>query len=94
MNVQTVEPVAEPMAAKTAYQILMRLRDEIRVQLHLGKSEIRDEWDRLEPKWNELKGTMEKVEEASFEAGKDVTTAARLLIEELGEAYGKIRKAI
>lgn len=92
MNVQTAGPVAEATTEK--FQALKQLRDEVWVQLHLGKAELRDEWMRLEPKWGDLKGKMEKIEEASFEAGKDVTAAARLVIEELGEAYEKIRKAI
>lgn len=92
MNVQTVEPAAATATAR--FQMLKQLRDEVWVQLNLGKAELRDEWMRLEPKWSELKGKMEKVEEVSFEAGKDVTAAARLVIEELGEAYEKIRKAI
>lgn len=94
MNVQTVEPSAEPVAVSIAFQTLKQLRDEIWVQLHLGKAELRDEWMRLEPMWEEVKGKVEKVEEASFEAGKDVTAAARLLMQELREAYEKIRQAI
>jgi hypothetical protein len=92
MSVQTVEPAAETATGK--FQALKQLRDEVWVQLYLGKAELRDEWMRLEPKWGELRGKMEKIEEASFEAGKDVTAAAQLVIEELGEAYEKIRKAI
>ena len=44
---------------------LKQQRDEINVQLHLAKAEVRDEWDKLEPKWEEVKGKMATVSEAA-----------------------------
>jgi hypothetical protein len=57
---------------------LRTLRDEIRVQLHLGKLDARGEWERLAPR---LEQTLERAKrdlsEATHEALAEVTEAAR-----------------
>jgi 5'-deoxynucleotidase YfbR-like HD superfamily hydrolase len=35
-------------------QNLKTLRDEIKVQLHLAKAELKDEWEELEPRFEEM----------------------------------------
>ena len=59
---------------------LRTLRDQIRVQLHLGRLDARDEWERLAPI---LESTLERAKaelsKASLEAVADVTEAARRL---------------
>jgi hypothetical protein len=61
--------------------VLQRLRDDIRVQLHLGKLEARGEWERLAPR---LEATLERakndVSEATREALAEVTGAAKRLV--------------
>lgn len=89
MNVQT------QTVERDTFETLARIRDELRLQMQLAKAEIRDEWEaRLEPKWEELKGKMEAFEGASMESGKEVASAVKLLLEELGASYDRIRKAI
>jgi hypothetical protein len=57
---------------------LRTLRDEIRVQLHLGKLDARGEWERLAPR---LEATLERAKsdlsDATRKAVADVTEAAR-----------------
>lgn len=57
---------------------LRALRDEIRVQLHLGRLDARGEWERLAPK---LEATLERAKsdlsEATRKALDDVTEAAK-----------------
>lgn len=89
MNVQT------QTVERDTFDTLARIRDELRLQMHLAKAEIRDEWEvRLEPKWEELNGKMEAFEDASKESGKEVASALKLLLEELGASYDRIRKAV
>jgi uncharacterized coiled-coil DUF342 family protein len=73
---------------------LKQQRDEINVQLHLAKAEVRDEWDKLEPKWEEVKGKMVTVSEAAGQAAESVTAAAGLLADEIKEGYDRIKKAL
>ncbi|MGV7227992.1 MAG: hypothetical protein ACQ9IQ_04955 [Nitrospirales bacterium] len=73
---------------------LKQQRDEINVKLHLAKAEVRDEWDKLEPKWEEVKGKMTTVSEAAGQAAESVTAAAGLLADEIKEGYDRIKKAL
>ncbi len=86
MNPETQEP--------TTLDKLAQRRDELRVQLHLARAEARDEWDQLEDKWHHLHRTLEPVEEASVETLRELAAAARLLMEEIGDGYGRIRDAL
>ena len=73
---------------------LRQTRDELRVQMHLAKADARDEWDKLEGKWEEFQRTMDKVEDAAEDAADDVGDAMSSLGEEIKEGYKKIRDAI
>jgi hypothetical protein len=75
------------------FQDLAQLRDELRLQAHLGKAEMRDELQALEPKWHELRMKLEKAEDATIETGEYVGAATRLLMDELRDGYERIRHA-
>jgi len=78
----------------TGYESLAELRDDLKVRVHLGEMEARDQWQKLEPKWWELQRKVTAVERASAGAVQEITAAAELLIEELFKSYGQIRKAL
>jgi predicted RNA-binding protein len=78
----------------TGYESLAQLRDDLKVRIHLGEMDARDQWQKLEPKWWELQRKVAAVERASASAAKEVTTAGNLLIEELFKGYDQIRKAL
>ena len=42
---------------------LRQARDELRVQMHLAKADARDEWEKLEPKWDEFQEKLDKLED-------------------------------
>ena len=77
----------------TLFQDLAQVRDELRLQAHLGKTEMRDELEALEPKWHELRMKLEKAEDATIETGEYVGAAVRLLMDELRDGYERIRHA-
>jgi hypothetical protein len=85
---------ATPTIPFTDYESLAQLRDDLKVRLHLGEMEARDQWQKLEPKWWELQRKVAAVEKASAGAVQEITTAANLLIEELSKGYDRIRKAL
>jgi predicted nucleic acid-binding Zn-ribbon protein len=70
---------------------LRRERDEIRLKLHLGKAELKEEWEALERKWEHLEGRMAGARDEARQASRDVGTAFGVLADELGEAYRRIR---
>jgi len=75
------------------YQQLKQRRDDLRVQLDLGKKEIRSSWNDLDQKWEGLEHKMNEVEREAPES-EQVTTAARLLIDEIRDGFTRLRKAI
>ena len=64
--------------------VLKELRDHVRVQLHLGSVEVKDEWRRLEP---HLEATLER-------AAKDVTDATRTAIVEVTAAVRRLSQTL
>jgi hypothetical protein len=73
---------------------LKQLRDELKVQIHLGKAEAKDEWERLEEKWQQFKGHSRSVAEAAGESAKNVSSALEIVGEELKSGYDRIRKLL
>lgn len=73
---------------------LTQQRDELNVKLHLAKAEVRDEWDKLEAKWEEMKGNMTTMGEEAEKTAESVTTAAGLLAEEIKKGYERIKNAL
>lgn len=88
MNAQTYDTDAK------AVETLAHWRDELRLQVALGRAELRDEWEILEPRWRELETKLEAVEKASAEAAKDLKVAISLLVDEIREGYHRIREAL
>lgn len=56
---------------------LARLRDELRLQISLGRLEARDEWRRLEGRWHRLKVAAEAEADDASETFHDVMAQIR-----------------
>lgn len=63
---------------------LARTREELRLQLHLGQMEARDEWARLEDRWRRLKV-------AAGRAADDTGESFHDLLDTLREGYRSLR---
>ncbi|MBL6691723.1 MAG: hypothetical protein ISP91_15175 [Pseudomonadales bacterium] len=67
------------------FEELRTARDELRVQMHLAKAEIRDEWEEeLEPKFHEAERKLE-------EAAEETRQVVNVIAEELMDAYRRIK---
>ncbi|WP_141096235.1 hypothetical protein [Lacimicrobium sp. SS2-24] len=73
---------------------LKRHRDEINVQMHLARAEMRDEWNGLEKKWDALQSRFSAIKKDTGESSKEVRAALSLLTEEVGEAYKRFKKRL
>ncbi len=73
---------------------LKQQRDAIKVQLHLGKAEALQEWDELEKKLEHLRAKAKVVGTETQAASRDVFEAVKLLAEEIGRGYERIRKRL
>ena len=75
-------------------ETLQQARDELRVDMHLAKAEIREDWEELEKQWEHFRQKMQRVGHEAAEAGDDVAEAASLLGAELKKGYQRIRKIL
>ena len=73
---------------------LKQARDELRVQMALGKLESRDDWEELEKQWDRFSRQLGKAGDEAIDASGDVGKAAAALGEELKKGYERIRKAM
>ena len=69
-------------------------RDELAVRLHLGKAELRDDWESLEPKWSEMKARAAGLGDESDEIVEDIKAAFSLLADEIGKGYRRIADSL
>jgi hypothetical protein len=80
------------------YQKLMdeikQERDELNVKAHLIRSEVRDEWEDMEEKWEHFCSHSKRAGREVKDASGEVWVATKLLGEEIKEGYKRIRKSI
>lgn len=76
------------------WQDVKTKRDELRVQAHLAKAEMKELWDELEGKWNEFEPKARQVAGATAEASKDVGGAVKDLGKEILAGYERIKKSL
>ena len=73
---------------------LAQLRDELRLQVHLFKAELLDEWHRLEKKWQTLTNEIDRLAESTDDSDVNMDRFARGLMEELESSYDQLREAL
>lgn len=71
---------------------LRSLRDELRLQAHLMKAEVRERLDELESRWTQVETKLDALERESTDAARSVLAATRDLIGELRDQYRKLTK--
>lgn len=78
-------PSANTESGRAEIEVLARARDEIRLQMHLGKLEAKEEFERLEGRWQTLMSLAERAVDDAGERLHDV-------MKDIREAYQKLRK--
>jgi SMC interacting uncharacterized protein involved in chromosome segregation len=76
-------------------QILDKLatqRDELILQAHLAKLEAQLEWKELEGKFDQFRSKAAQAGGVAGEAGREIMAAARLLGDEIGKGYDRLRR--
>ena len=69
-------------------------RDELQVQLHLAKAEAKDEWNRLESQWDDIKPKLEAARDEAGKTAESVGAALGLAIDELKKGYERFRSRL
>ena len=88
MTDQTQDKLVELM------EILKQRRDELSVQVHLGKAEAKDLWQVTEEKWRHLRSQLDNIDDDTGDVAKDVGAAAMLMAEEIKRGYERLRKLL
>jgi CBS domain-containing protein len=70
---------------------LERLRDELQVQVHLGKAEAKDFWDELDHRWGETVSRVRRLVRHPVREGPEV---ARALVDDLKHDYRRLEKLL
>ena len=70
---------------------LRTIRDELRLQIHLGQSDVREKWEQLEKKWQHLDARVQVLTDASRESLDSVGQAGRLLVDEIRDGYRALK---
>ena len=73
---------------------LRRIRDELRVQAHLGKSEMRTHWEKLERTFETLESKAKRASRAAEPPLRELEKDLRKLATDLRDGYRQIRDAI
>lgn len=74
------------------FEDLKQQRDELRLQIHLGKTEAQQEWDKLEDKWEDIRPKLEVVKDHTTEASREVWGALEQAGEAIKKGYQRIRR--
>jgi CBS domain-containing membrane protein len=73
---------------------LRRVRDELKVRVHLGKADAKDAWEQLEKRFHELEGHARRAAQRSEAPLHEMGEAARKLFDELRAGYRDLRKQL
>ena len=69
-------------------------RDELKLQMHLAKRDLRDDWQILDDKLDALNNRYDPLKQAVAESTDDVWEALKLVGLEIRDGFEKIRKAL
>ncbi len=73
---------------------LKQERDELKLQVHLGKKELQDEWQELDGKLDALNQRYAPLKEAAGETADDVWESVKLVGSELLQGFKRIRNSL
>jgi hypothetical protein len=73
---------------------LERQRDELQVKISLAKLEAREEWGKLEKKWEQLKANAPQMRDELGTTASGVGEALKKSVGELREGYARLRKLL
>lgn len=69
-------------------------RDELRVQLDLGKKEVEDLWTEADEKWTKLESHLRRLKREGEETLDDVGEAAELLVQEIKDGFKSLKSLL
>ena len=72
-------------------ELLAKMRDELKVQLHLAKADAKDEWERLEKRFQGVQQELVNLRSEAKQPLQEAQNAGRELLAELKRVYERVR---
>ncbi|SHK34636.1 hypothetical protein SAMN05216369_1626 [Marinobacter antarcticus] len=79
---------------KTLSDKIKQYRDEARVQLHLARQDVKDEFDDLDQEWGKFRTRFDQVVDDASDASQEARQTVKKLGEDLKTGYQSIRDKI
>lgn len=76
------------------WERLKTQRDELRLKAHLATSELKDEWEELEDKWQYAEVKLNKLQHQAEDSVEDLRASTNIILEEISEAYERIKNRL
>jgi biopolymer transport protein ExbB/TolQ len=73
---------------------LKKQRDELAVQIHLGKAEAKEQWDKVTAQLDQLSKDYQPAREAAEESAENILAALKLVAGEVQEGFDRVRKSL
>ena len=73
------------------WQELKTERDELRVQMHLAKAELRDEWEELEERYAVAQKKFDELKKGTGEIASETKTTLSIIVDEISAAYQRVK---
>ena len=73
------------------WSTLKTQRDELRLQMHLARAELRKEWDDVEKKWRDAEQKFDTVLDDAGETAREAQGVLKVVGEEISAAYDRIK---
>ena len=73
---------------------LKQQRDELKLKMHLGSTEAKEEWEKLEDKLQQLSSDYEPMKHAVDEWAEDVWESLKLVAGEIKAGFNRIRESL
>lgn len=73
---------------------LKQQRDHLRVKIHLGNQELKEEFENLDDRLSELNHRFDPLKAAVGETGQDIWDSLKLVGSEIKDGFNRIRKSL
>ncbi|MDX1635664.1 MAG: hypothetical protein R3280_13565 [Marinobacter sp.] len=75
---------------KNLRETIQQYRDEARVQLHLAREDVKDEWDDLEEYWDRFRRKLEEIARDAEDTSQETRKSAKALGDDLKRGYDRL----
>jgi predicted component of type VI protein secretion system len=75
---------------KREVEALQTIRDELKLKAHLAKADVKDEWNRLENKWQAVEEEIRRTASHAKEPLHSLSAQTKELVDDLKKGYENI----